>query len=79
MNKYLILLLIVVICVILGVLTQTDKDIRQQTFIEEFNRSQEPKQPSQNYQYDRATNKIVPMTVLSPEDAKRPCNDCHDK
>lgn len=24
-------------------------------------------------------NKIVPLTVLSEADAKRPCTDCHDK
>lgn len=29
-------------------------------------------------EYDRTINKIIPKTVLSEADAKRPCSDCHD-
>jgi hypothetical protein len=76
-HKVLIMLGILVVSGIIATLTQSDKELRQQAFIEEYNKSLLPKQPSQNYVYDRSSGKIVPMTVLSPEDAKKDCKVCH--
>lgn len=43
--------------------------------IPEYPTELKQKQPSQNYTFQ--DGKLLPLTVLSPEDAKRPCNECH--
>lgn len=72
-----LLLTVFVICLVIAIFNQSPSELRQAQVIEEFNKVQQPKQPSQNFAV--VGNKIVPLTKLSEADAKRPCEDCHDK
>jgi hypothetical protein len=72
-----LLITVFVICLVIAIFNQSPKELRQMEFIQEFQKAQQPKQPSQNYIV--TPTKIIPKTILSEADAKRPCEDCHDK